>query len=103
MPGKVLRQTPNAIAEKLKALVTQLGVYVFPGDLNLGSRREVEHLADQLQKAAEVLAGSGHILAYHNHAMEFRDWTESSYTRSFVVKRPLFLLSLILTGPRLAG
>jgi sugar phosphate isomerase/epimerase len=71
VPGKELRQTPDVIVEKLQALGTQLGVYAFPGDVNLGSRREVEHLADQLQKAAEVLAGSGHILAYHNHAMEF--------------------------------
>jgi sugar phosphate isomerase/epimerase len=71
VPGKVLLQTPQAIVEKLQTLGAQLGVYAFPGDVDLSSRLAVEHLADQLQKAAEVLARAGQVLAYHNHAMEF--------------------------------
>jgi sugar phosphate isomerase/epimerase len=71
VPGKVLLQMPEAIVEKLQTLGTQLGVYAFPGDIDLGSGSQVGHLVDQLQRAAEVLAGPGKILAYHNHAMEF--------------------------------
>jgi len=71
VPGKTLLEQPQAIVEKLQILGAKLGMYAFPGGIDLGSSAEVNRLADQLQNAATVLAGAGLTLAYHNHAMEF--------------------------------
>jgi sugar phosphate isomerase/epimerase len=71
VPGKTLLEDPKAIVEKLQTVGTKLGAYAFPGGVDLSSADQVNRLADQLQNAATVLAGSGLILAYHNHAMEF--------------------------------
>jgi sugar phosphate isomerase/epimerase len=64
-------EDPKAIVEKLQTVGAKLGAYAFPGGVDLSSADQVNRLADQLQNAATVLAGSGLILAYHNHAMEF--------------------------------
>jgi sugar phosphate isomerase/epimerase len=71
VPGKTLLEDPKAIVEKLQTVGAKLGAYAFPGGVDLSSADQVNRLADQLQNAATVLAGSGLILAYHNHAMEF--------------------------------
>jgi len=71
VPGKTLLEDPKAIVEKLQTVGTKFGAYAFPGGVDLSSADQVNRLADQLQNAATVLAGSGLILAYHNHAMEF--------------------------------
>jgi sugar phosphate isomerase/epimerase len=71
VPGKTLLEEPKAIVEKLQTVGTKLGAYAFPGGVDLGSVDQVNRLSDQLQNAAAVLAGSGLVLAYHNHAMEF--------------------------------
>src|SRR5260221_6772728 len=71
VPGKTLLEGPKAIVEKLQTVGAKLGAYAFPGGVDLSSADQVNRLADQLQNAATVLAGSGLILAYHNHAMEF--------------------------------
>src|ERR1700756_1687747 len=62
VPGKTLLEQPQTIGAKL-------GMYAFPGGVNLGSASEVNGLADALQNAATVLSGAGLTLAYHNHAM----------------------------------
>jgi sugar phosphate isomerase/epimerase len=71
VPGKKLLEEPKAIVEKLQTVGAKIGAYAFPGGVDLGSSDQVNRLADQLQNAAAVLAGSDLILAYHNHAMEF--------------------------------
>jgi sugar phosphate isomerase/epimerase len=71
VPGKTLLEQPQAIVEKLQIFGTKLGMYAFPGGVDLGSASEVNQLADALQNAATVLSGAGLTLAYHNHAMEF--------------------------------
>jgi sugar phosphate isomerase/epimerase len=71
VPGKTLLAEPKAIVEKLQTVGAKIGAYAFPGGVDLGSAEQVNRLADQLQNAAAVLAGSNLILAYHNHAMEF--------------------------------
>jgi len=71
VPGKLLLERPEAIVEKLQVVGTKLGVYAFPGGVNLGSRLEVDRLAHALEESAEVLQRAGQRLAYHNHAMEF--------------------------------
>ena len=71
VPGKTLLEKPQAVVEKLHAVGAKLGVYAFPGGVDLGSATEVNRLAEALQNAATVLSGAGLTLAYHNHAMEF--------------------------------
>ena len=71
LPGKTLLEQPQASVEKLQIAGAKLGVYAFPGGVDLGSASEVERLAEQLQNAANVFSGAGLTLAYHNHAMEF--------------------------------
>src|SRR5260370_13132955 len=71
VPGKRLLEDPKAIVEKLQTVGTNLGAYAFTGGVDLSSADQVNRLADELQNADTVLAGSGLILAYHNHAMEF--------------------------------
>jgi sugar phosphate isomerase/epimerase len=71
VPGKLLLERPEAVAEKLQTVGATLAVYPFPQGVDLSSRGEVERLADQLEGAAGVLRGAGLTLAYHNHAMEF--------------------------------
>ena len=71
VPGKTLLEQPQAVVEKLKTLGTNLGMYAFPGGVDLGSASEVDRLADALQNSASILSGAGLTLAYHNHPMEF--------------------------------
>ena len=71
VPGKLLLERAEAIVEKLQVVGAKLGVYAFPGGVNLGSRSEVARLAQALEESAEVLQRAGQKLAYHNHAMEF--------------------------------
>jgi sugar phosphate isomerase/epimerase len=71
VPGKTLLDQPQAIVEKLHTFGTKLGMYAFPGGVNLAAASEVNQLADALHNAATVLSGAGLTLAYHNHAMEF--------------------------------
>lgn len=71
VPGKLLLERPAAIVEKRQTVGAEIAVYPFPAGVDLSSRPEVERLADQLERAAEVLRGAGLTLAYHNHAREF--------------------------------
>jgi sugar phosphate isomerase/epimerase len=71
LPGKTLLEEPTAMVEKLQTVGAKLGVYAFPGGVDLSSAEQVNRLADQLENAAAVLAGHDLILAYHNHAFEF--------------------------------
>lgn len=71
VPGRTLLEEPKKIVEKLQTVGSKLGVYAFPGGIDLSSSAQVNRLAEQLQNAAAVFAGHDLILAYHNHAMEF--------------------------------
>lgn len=71
IPGEIILQRPDAVAEKLKTVGAKIGVYAFPHGVDFSSRVEVERLAEKLEKSARVLAQEGLTLAYHNHAMEF--------------------------------
>jgi sugar phosphate isomerase/epimerase len=71
LPGKTLLEEPKAMVEKLQTVGAKLGVYAFPGGVDLSSAEQVNRLADQLENAAAVLVGHDLSLAYHNHAFEF--------------------------------
>jgi sugar phosphate isomerase/epimerase len=71
IPGEVILERPEVVAEKLKIVGAKIGVYAFPGGVDFGSRLEVERLADGLEQSAAFLQREGLTLAYHNHAMEF--------------------------------
>jgi hypothetical protein len=55
----------------MQVLGADLAVYAYPAGVDLGSRSEVERLADGLERSAHVLRQVDVTLAYHNHAMEF--------------------------------
>jgi sugar phosphate isomerase/epimerase len=71
IPGEVILERPEAVAEKLNTVGAKIGVYAFPRGVDFGSRKEVEMLADRLEQSAAFLQREGLTLAYHNHAMEF--------------------------------
>jgi sugar phosphate isomerase/epimerase len=71
IPGEVILSRPESVAEKLKTVGAEIGVYAFPQGVDFGSRLEVERLADGLEQSAAFLKQEGLTLAYHNHAMEF--------------------------------
>lgn len=66
-----LATEPRRVAERLEALGCRLGVYPEP-HVSLTTLDEVKKLADGLSRAGEVLRSRGRLLAYHNHALEFR-------------------------------
>ena len=71
IPGETILERPDLVVRKLKTVKAKIGVYAFPHGVDFSSRREVERLAEKLEKSAQVLAKEGLTLAYHNHAMEF--------------------------------
>ena len=71
IPGEVILERPESVAEKLKIVGAKIGVYAFPRGVDFESRLEVERLADGLEQSAAFLKREGLTLAYHNHAMEF--------------------------------
>jgi sugar phosphate isomerase/epimerase len=71
IPGEVILERPESVAEKLNIVGAKIGVYAFPRGVDFGSRSEVERLADGLEQGAAFLQREGLTLAYHNHAMEF--------------------------------
>jgi sugar phosphate isomerase/epimerase len=71
VPGKLIVENPQAVAEKLKIIGSKIAVYAWPAGVDLSLRPEVERLAHQLQESAGVLQQAGLNLAYHNHAIEF--------------------------------
>jgi sugar phosphate isomerase/epimerase len=71
VPGQLLIERPEEIVRKMQVLGADLAVYAYPAGVDLGSRPEVERLADGLERCVQVLRQAGVTLAYHNHAMEF--------------------------------
>ncbi|HEX4086789.1 MAG TPA: sugar phosphate isomerase/epimerase [Chthoniobacteraceae bacterium] len=70
--SNVILNTPEKVIENLNILDCKLTAYPFPTDIDLSSRKSVDAMIAKLQHAAEVLAGAGQTLCYHNHNHEFR-------------------------------
>ncbi len=69
--ARELVDEPRRVADRLEALGCRLAVYPRP-HVPLTSVDQVFELADALSRAGEVLRSRGRLLAYHNHALEFR-------------------------------
>jgi sugar phosphate isomerase/epimerase len=69
--GNILAE-PEKVAEKLKALGCRYTAYPHPSNVKLETRADVVDLAKRLSASGKALAASGTVLAYHNHAIEFR-------------------------------
>jgi sugar phosphate isomerase/epimerase len=67
---RILRQ-PEACIARLQALGCRLTAYPHPKGVNLGSREEVLGLIAALARAGARFAAAGLRLGYHNHAVEF--------------------------------
>jgi sugar phosphate isomerase/epimerase len=64
-------EEPRRVADRLEALGCRLVVYPRP-HLPLTTLEQVAELSDALSRAGELLRSRGRLLAYHNHALEFR-------------------------------
>lgn len=71
LPGRAVVEEPRRVADELGALGCRLAVYSYP-HVPFDSLDRVFELADQLSAAGEIFRSRGQLLAYHNHALEFR-------------------------------
>jgi sugar phosphate isomerase/epimerase len=69
--GDRLLNQPQAVAEELAELGTDLAVYAYPAGVDFRKGPEIDRLTDQLRQSSEVFALAGKRLVYHNHALEF--------------------------------
>jgi sugar phosphate isomerase/epimerase len=69
--GDRLLNHPQAVADELVELGTDLSVYPYPAGIDFRKGAEVDQLTRQLQHSSEVFAAAGKRLVYHNHALEF--------------------------------
>lgn len=69
--ARELIEEPRRVADRLETLGCRLAVFPRP-DVPLTTLDQVAALADSLSRAGEALRSRGRLLAYHNHALEFR-------------------------------
>ncbi len=69
--GRAIVEEPSKVADTLSVLGCRFGVYPFP-HTPLATLDQVFALADALNRSGEILRARGQLLAYHNHAIEFR-------------------------------
>ena len=65
-----IRQEPEKVSEKLSRLNCKYTAYPFPAGVDWTKPADVESMVADLDQAAAVLGKAGHVLAYHNHAVE---------------------------------
>ncbi len=73
-PGDKILNTPEEVAERLKALGCRYTAYPFPGGIDFYDPESRASLIRKLDDAGAVLREHGLVLAYHNHAIEFIRW-----------------------------
>ena len=66
----ILNETQKVI-DRLGKLNCRYTAYPYPKDIDFTQAEQVEALAAGLDKAGQVMARAGLVLAYHNHAHEF--------------------------------
>jgi len=71
LSGRSIVEETSQVADLLSELGCRLAVYPHP-HVPLDTLSQVFELADRLSQAGEVLRARGRLLAYHNHALEFR-------------------------------
>ena len=69
-PGKAIVEEPARIAARLATLGCKHTTYPYP-HRPLKSEDDYRQLAKELENAGRVLAETGCVLSYHNHALEF--------------------------------
>ena len=70
-PSQALLTEPHQALDTLAPLGTDLIVYPFPGEVDLGDSATVAQFIEQLRKSSDIFAKAGKRLAYHHHGMEF--------------------------------
>lgn len=71
LSGRAIVDATSQVADGLSELGCRLAVYPMP-HVPLETLSQVFELADRLSQAGEKLRRRGQLLAYHNHALEFR-------------------------------
>lgn len=69
-PSHTILRNPEAVVERLKKLNCKYTAYPHPADIDLTDASQVQRLAEDLNRAGEVLRTAGQVLTYHNHATE---------------------------------
>jgi sugar phosphate isomerase/epimerase len=70
-PGKTIVEQPASVVDRLGELGCRHTAYPYP-HLPLETDADVSRLADDLERAGDVLQNAGMTLSYHNHQIEFR-------------------------------
>ncbi len=67
----LIRSTPLAVVERLKAMEVAHAVYPYPAGVDFSDAAAVKAMVSDLDAAGAVLREHGCSLSYHNHAIEF--------------------------------
>ncbi len=73
-PGEMILNSPEKVAQRLQRLGCRYTAYPMPKNIQLDSQENIYNLAEKLNHAGRILYESGITLAYHNHALEFRQY-----------------------------
>lgn len=68
---EMILDEPQKVVEILKKLNCQYTAYPWPSNIDLTNAAIVEDFAKKLDAAGAILRQAGQVLTYHNHAMEF--------------------------------
>lgn len=68
--SNLILSNPAKVVENLEAFGCRYTAYPYPKDIDFASEESVQGLIKGLDAAGKVLAESGKVLTYHNHAVE---------------------------------
>jgi sugar phosphate isomerase/epimerase len=70
--GETILDDPPFAVDRLQQLGCRYASFPHPGGVDMNDARAVRELAHKLDKSGALLRGAGCVLAYHNHALEWR-------------------------------
>jgi len=74
----LILKNPEEACERLHQIGTKHTAYPYPGGVDFADETSVRNLAKQLEAAGKVMTKHGCILSYHNHAIEFTRFGNST-------------------------
>ncbi len=90
--GDWIRQKPEEVVAKLKALGCSITAYPYPAGVDFASVESVDALIADLIRAGKVFRDAGLTLCYHNHNQEFRKVGGSTILERIYSKAPADVL-----------
>ena len=77
-PGREILDRPEAVCARLKAVGVTQTAYPYPEGIDFKSEESVRTLARKLDAAGALFAKHGITLSYHNHAIEFTSFGDTT-------------------------